>query len=75
MCKNGQYLKGWLNTTRPVWNTMTKYGDYTINGSGQVVFYSPPQVGDVISAVVLVGNTSNPIVNKSFSAFDIMTGT
>jgi len=75
MCKNGQYLKGWLNTTRPVWNTMTKYGDYTINGSGQVVFYSPPQVGDVISAVVLVGNTSNPIVTKSFSAFDIMTGT
>lgn len=74
--KNGQYLKGWLNKSRPVWNTMTRYGDYTINSSGQIVFTSPPQVGDIISSTVLVGNSTNPIVaNYPFTAVDIVTGT
>ena len=76
MFKNGQIQQPWLNNSRPVWNTFTKYGDYTVNGSGQIVFTSPPQYGDYISATVMVGNVTNPVYTTyPFSAFDIATGT
>jgi hypothetical protein len=75
MFKNGVYQQPWLNNSRPVWNTFTKYGDYTVT-AGQVVFTSPPQYGDFISATVMVGNVSNPVYGSyPFSAFDIATGT
>ena len=73
--KNGQYQQPWLNNSRPVWNTFTRYGDYTVS-AGQVVFASPPQYGDFISAIVMVGNVSNPVYGTyPFSALDIATGT
>lgn len=75
MFKNGVYQQPWLNNSRPVWNTFTKYGDYTVT-AGQVVFTSPPQYGDFISATVMVGNVSNPVYGSyPFSALDIATGT
>jgi hypothetical protein len=58
-----------------VWNTFTKYGDYTVT-AGQIVFTSPPQYGDFISATVMVGNVSNPVYGSyPFNATDIATGT
>lgn len=76
LVKNGVRLTGWLNKSRPMWNTITKYGDYTVNSSGQIVFTSPPQVGDIVQSTVLVGNSTNPIVaNYPFNAVDIVTGT
>ena len=76
MHKNGQYQQPWLNNSRPVWNTMTRYGDYTVSGTGQVVFTSPPQSGDFISAIVMVGQVNNPVYTTyPFSALDIATGT
>jgi len=75
MFKNGVYQQPWLNNSRPVWNTFTKYGDYTVT-AGQVVFTSPPQYGDFISATVMVGNVSNPVYGTyPFNALDIATGT
>jgi hypothetical protein len=75
MFKNGVYQQPWLNNSRPVWNTFTKYGDYTVT-AGQIVFTSPPQYGDFISATVMVGNVSNPVYGSyPFSATDIATGT
>jgi len=76
LIKNGVRLTGWLNKSRPMWNTITKYGDYTVNSSGQIVFTSPPQVGDIVASTVLVGNSTNPIVaNYPFNAVDVVTGT
>jgi hypothetical protein len=75
MFKNGVYQQPWLNNSRPVWNTFTKYGDYTVT-AGQIVFTSPPQYGDFISATVMVGNVTNPVYGSyPFSATDIATGT
>jgi len=75
MFKNGVYQQPWLNNSRPVWNTFTKYGDYTVT-AGQIVFTSPPQYGDFISATVMVGNVSNPVYGSyPFNATDIATGT
>ena len=74
--KNGVYQQGWLNNSRAVWNTITRYGDYTVNSSGQVVFYSTPQIGDNISAVVLGGGATTPVYTTyPFNALDIATGT
>jgi hypothetical protein len=76
LIKNGVRLTGWLNKSRPMWNTITKYGDYTVNSSGQIVFTSPPQVGDIVASTVLVGNSTNPLVaNYPFNAVDVVTGT
>jgi len=73
--KNGVYQQPWLNNSRPVWNTLTRYGDYTVT-AGQVVFTSPPQYGDIISAIVMIGNVTNPVYTTyPFTALDIATGT
>lgn len=73
--KNGQYQQGWLNNSRTVWNTITRYGDYTVS-SGQVVFTSPPQVGDNIVAIVMGGGATTPVYTTyPFNALDIVTGT
>lgn len=73
--KNGQYQQGWLNNSRTVWNTITRYGDYTVS-SGQVVFTSPPQIGDNIVAIVMGGGATTPVYTTyPFNALDIVTGT
>jgi len=73
--KNGQYQQPWLNNSRPVWNTYTRYGDYTVT-NGNIVFASPPQYGDIINATVLIGNVTNPVYTTyPFNALDIATGT
>jgi hypothetical protein len=75
MYKNGVYQQGWLNNSRTVWNTITRYGDYTVS-SGQVVFTSPPQVGDNIVAIVMGGGATTPVYTTyPFNALDIATGT
>jgi hypothetical protein len=73
--KNGQYQQPWLNNSRTVWNTITRYGDYTVS-SGQVVFTSPPQIGDNIVAIVMGGGATTPVYTTyPFNALDIVTGT
>jgi len=74
--KNGVYQQPWLNNSRTIWNTITKYGDYTVNNAGQVVFTQTPQPTDIINATVLVGNVTNPVYTTyPFNALDIATGT
>jgi hypothetical protein len=75
MYKNGVYQQPWLNNSRPVWNTYTRYGDYTVT-AGSIVFMSPPQYGDIINATVMIGNVTNPVYTTyPFNALDIATGT
>ena len=73
--KNGQTLKPFINTSDVVWFSGISYGDYTLDSNGNILFSSPPQLGDSISVRVLAGNTGNTI-NKTYPyrAIDIMTG-
>jgi hypothetical protein len=73
--KNGSTLKPFINNSGPMWLSGISFGDYTLDSSGNIVFSSAPQYGDIISARVLPGNATSTI-NKTYPyrAIDIMTG-
>ena len=73
--KNGATLKPFINYSQPVWFSGISLGDYTVDASGNIVFSSAPQYGDIFSIRVLPGNTANSL-NKTipYRAVDIMTG-
>lgn len=73
--KNGTQLKPYLNYADTLWNSYVKYGDYTLDTSGRIVFSSVPLPTDSINVRVLVGNTGNTInTTYPYRAIDIMTG-
>ncbi len=73
--KNGVTLKPYINYADIFWNSYVKYGDYTLDSLGRIVFSSVPQPTDSITVRVLVGNTANTInTTYPYRAIDIMTG-
>lgn len=74
--KNGVQLEPWLNNSGSVWQNLTPYGDYTVDSNGNIVFSSPPQVADSVTATLLVGRSVNPVVKTyPFRPIDLMIGT
>jgi len=73
---NGATQQPYINKSNTLWQSAYgKYGDYTIDSNGLIVFASPPQPGDKLNARVLVGNVSNPIDKTyPYRAIDITTG-
>jgi hypothetical protein len=73
--RNGITLKPYINYADTFWNSYVKYGDYTLDSLGRIVFSSVPQPTDSITVRVLVGNTANTInTTYPYRAIDIMTG-
>lgn len=74
--KNGIQLDPWLNNSGSVWQNLTSFGDYTVDSSGNIVFATPPQAGELFTGTVLVGRSVNPVVRTyPFRPLDIMIGT
>lgn len=74
--KNGVQLDPWLNNSGSVWQNLTPYGDYTVDSNGNIVFSTPPQIADSVTATLLVGRSVNPVVKTyPFRPIDIMIGT
>jgi hypothetical protein len=77
---NGVILTPYINTSNIIWQGFPgggalRYGDYTVDSSGNIVFASPPQPGDKFTGRVLVGNSSNTVSSTyPYRAIDIATG-